>query len=304
MNTVADGATMPVTPPRLPRPSFLGAFGGEILKLRRQGWIWAMISLALVLFAVLSLGVLQVTHMRQTLAESPTLFTYNLIDIYLNVFDSGAGIVLLIVSARLVGMEYSGGTIRVLLSRGVGRLRLHLAKLAALALLGVVLLVGYAALVVATVYVSVVGWEGSAARLTSLPAHVWGDSLISIPIALASIGIAILVGSTAAVLGRSTTFGLAAALVLFPADNALTVVCSSIGKLTTQGMWAGLTTMLLGPSLNVLPQTMETDRRPHIAFEVPVSAVSAPHAWLVIAGWAAAMVVTCVVLLRRRDVLQ
>ena len=295
--------TVARTAGRRPRPSFLGALGGEVLKLRRQGWIWAMIAIALVFFAVLSLAVLQVTQMRQTLQANPTLFLYNLYDIYLNVFDTGAGIFLLIVSARLVGMEYSAGTIRVLLGRGAGRLRLFGAKLTALALLGVGLLAGYLVLVVATVYLSALTW-GSAGRFASVPAHVWGEGVPSVLIALASMGIAILIGSTASVVGRSVTFGLTIALAFFPADNALTLLSSFLSTLTHQAFWKGLTTILLGPNLNVLPQVMETDRRPHIAFAVPLNPVSATHAWLVVAAWAAVMLAVCVILLRRRDVLQ
>lgn len=303
MTTAPARAVTAATPGRPRRASYLGAVGGEILKLRRQGWIWAMLGLALLLFAVLSLAVLQVTEMRQTVRASPSLFLDNLNDIYLNVFDTGAGIFLLVVSARLVGMEYSGGTIRVLLGRGAGRLRLFSAKLTALALLGLGVLAGYLVLVAGTVYLSVLSW-GSAGLLATVPAHVWGDLVPSLLVALASIGAAILIGSTASVVGRSVTFGLTTALAFFPADNALTLLSSYLAGLTHQALWKGLTTFLLGPSLNVLPQVMETDRRPHVAFAAPLDQVSALHAWLVLVAWAAAMLVACVVLLRRRDVLQ
>jgi ABC-type transport system involved in multi-copper enzyme maturation permease subunit len=295
--------SLATTSTRPARPSFLGALGGEVLKLRRQGWIWAMLGIALLFFAVLSLAVLQVTEMRRTLEASPTLFLYNLYDIYLNVFDTGAGIFLLIVSARLVGMEYSGGTIRVLLGRGAGRLRLFLAKLTALVLLGLGLLAGYLVLVVATVYLSALSW-GSASRFAAVPSHVWGDLVPSLLVSLASIGIAILIGSSASVIGRSVTFGLTAGLAFFPADNALTLLSNLLAGLTHQGVWKALTTFLLGPNLNVLPFVMETDRKVNVAFAVPLNAVSATHAWLVVAAWAAAILVACVVLLRRRDVLQ
>ena len=303
MTAARAEALIAAAPRRLPRPTFLGALGGEILKLRRQGWIWAMLGVALLLFAVLSLAVLQVTVMRQTLQSSPSVFVYNLYDIYLNVFDTGAGIFLLIVSARLVGMEYSGGTIRVLLGRGAGRLRLFLAKLTALAVLGLALLAGYLVLVGGTVYLSALGW-GSAGRLAAVPSHVWGDLVPSLLIALASIGTAILIGSTASVIGRSVTFGLTAALAFFPADNGLTLLANYLFNLTHQTFWKALTTVLLGPNLNVLPQVIETNRKPHIAFAFPLDPVSTLHAWLVVAAWSTAMLVACVLLLRRRDVLQ
>lgn len=165
------------------------------------------------------------------------------------------------------------------------------------------LLAGYAILVVGTVYLSALNW-GTAGHLATVPAHVWGDLVLSLLVALASMGTAILIGSTASVIGRSVTFGLTAALAFFPADNALTLLAHYLTGLTHQPLWNWLTTILLGPNLNALPRLMETDRQPHIAFAVPLNPVSALHAWLVVAAWCAAMLVACAVLLRRRDVLQ
>ena len=50
---------------------------------------------------------------------------------------------LLLFGARLIGMEYSSGTIRIAYARGIGRLRLLLAKLFTLAVVGVALFAGY-----------------------------------------------------------------------------------------------------------------------------------------------------------------
>lgn len=304
MSAIPETGPVSRLPRRPPRPSFRGALGGEILKLRRQGWIWAMLGVAVLLFALFSLTVLQVTHMRQTLQASPALFLYNLDDIYLNVFDSGAGILLLIVSARLVGMEYTGGTIRILLGRGAGRVRLLLAKLVALALLGLAILAGYLVLVVGSVSLSVLSWGDRLSSLTAAPTHVWTDLRVSLLIALTSVGIAILIGATAAVVGRSLTFGLAAALVLFPADNVLAEIFSLLFQLTHLHFWLDLTTYLLGPALNALPTVMERDRVPHVAFAPPAIPVSAAHDWLVVGGWAVALLLAALLLARLRDVLE
>src|SRR5262249_11784354 len=129
-----------------PRPSFLGSVGGEILKLRRQGMIWAMLGLAVFFFAMIAGALTTADDVRHTLEKTPSSFMFNMYEVYLTIFDVGSGILLLVVSARLVGMEYSGGTIRVLLARGAGRVRLLLAKLTALALLGLVLLAGFVTL--------------------------------------------------------------------------------------------------------------------------------------------------------------
>jgi ABC-type transport system involved in multi-copper enzyme maturation permease subunit len=52
-----------------------------------------------------------------------------------------SGILLILVTARLIGMEYSSRTIRVLLARGVGRVQLLGAKLLALGLVALAVFV-------------------------------------------------------------------------------------------------------------------------------------------------------------------
>jgi ABC-2 type transport system permease protein len=288
---------------RAPRPSFTGSVGSELLKLSRQGMLWAMLGLAVLFFAVVSGALVQAPGLREQLDATPAAFLYTLYDVFLGIFDTGSGIVLLIVTARLVGMEYSGGTIRVLLARGAGRLRLLLAKLTALAFMGLLLLAGYLALVSAVVYGTVVGWDGSFARIARLPAVAWRDLALDVAVALASMGVSILLGTAAAVLGRSLAFGIGAALALFPLDNFATFVMVLLNALTRQRFWLEVTRYLLGPNLNVLPTVIQTDHRAHPLFALPLLPVSATHAWLVVGAWAAAFGAVSIVLTWRRDVL-
>jgi ABC-2 type transport system permease protein len=252
---------------------------------------------------VVTAALLQADQVRQQLDHSPSTFLFNLYDVYLAMFDTGSGIFLLIVSARLVGMEY-GGTIRVLLARGAGRLRLLLAKLTALALVGVVLLAGFLALVGAAVYGVVVSWEGSFQRIGSLPGAAWTDLGVNVLIALASVGVSILLGTAAAVLGRSLAFGIGAALALFPVDNFATVVLGPLAFVTKQHFWLDVSAYLLGPNLNVLPALMQRDHRAHPVFATPLVTVDSTHAWMVVGTWALAFLVVSLVLTRRRDVRQ
>ncbi|MBO0685554.1 MAG: ABC transporter permease, partial [Candidatus Dormibacteraeota bacterium] len=213
MNTAIETAPLsrPVALPE-PRPTFAGSVRGEVLKLSRQRGTWAMLGLALLLYLLVTAALFGAAPFKRTLAISPTQFLSNLYDIYLTIFDTGSGIFLLLLSARLVGMEYSGGTIRVLLARGAGRLRLLAAKLAALALVAVGLLTGFLALTSATVYLVVVAWAGSFRPLSSLPGHLWHDLATEIVVALVSMAAAIVIGTTASVVGRSVAFGIGAAL--------------------------------------------------------------------------------------------
>jgi ABC-2 type transport system permease protein len=289
---------------REPRPSFLGSVGSEVLKLRRQAMVWAMLGLALLFFAVLTAALLQADNVRQQLQQSPAAFLFSLYDVYLAVFDTGCGIFLLVVSARLVGMEYGGGTIRVLLARGAGRLRLLLAKLTALALLGLVLLAGFLALVTAAVYGVVVGWTGSFARVTALPAVTWRDLGLNLLIALASIAMAILIGTAAAVLGRSLAFGIGAALLFFPVEQFAIFVLRVLNAVTHQQVWLDVSAYFPGANLNALPVLLQKDHTAHPAFSGPLVPVDAAHAWLVVGAWALLLAALSLTLTWRRDVLQ
>ncbi len=77
-----------------------------------------------------------------------------------------------------------------------------------------------------------------------------------------------------------------------------------LNALTGWHVWLDISTYLLGPNLNALPVLMQTDHVAHGAFATPLLKVDATHAWLVVAAWSAAFLVTSVVLTRRRDVLQ
>jgi ABC-type transport system involved in multi-copper enzyme maturation permease subunit len=309
LNAVAEPtAAVPAQQPsrtalREPRPSFLGAVGCEVLKLSRQRALWAMLGLAMFLFAVVTAALLQADNQRQLLERTPSVFVFNLLDVYLAIFDVGSGILLLLVSARLVGMEYSAGTIRVLLARGTGRLRLLFAKLTALALLGLLVLAGFLVLVTAAVYGIVVGWEGTFTKISSLPGQVWTDLGLNVLIALLSMAAAIVIGATAATLGRSLAFGIGAALALFPLDNFGTIVLRLLSGLTGWHVWQDVSAYLLGPNLNILPVVLQKDHAARAAFATPLVTVDAAHALVVIGAWLLAFLAVTIVLTSRRDVL-
>lgn len=289
---------------RQPRPSFPGAVRGELLKASRQRTTWVMLGGALLLFCVFALALLSTDQIKNGLHQNPQQWFYTLLDILLTLFDTGSGIFLLVVSARLVGMEYSGGTLRVLLARGTGRLRLLAAKLTALALAALGLLAGFALLAGAFVTVIVQSWEGSLRPLTSLPAETWNYVELQFVVALVSLGVCILLGTAAAVVGRSLAFGLSAALAFFPCDNFGTIVLSLLGRLTGRSFWNQITAYLLGPNLNQLPVVLEPHRQARPAFAIPLVKVDATHVVVVIAVYAALFLLTSVLLTWRRDVLE
>ena len=289
---------------RYRRPSFLGAVRGELLKLSRQRSLWVMLIAGALLFCFVGLAIFSTDNVRQTLKSQPLTFFYIALDIMGGLFATGSGIILLICASRLFGMEYTSGTIRILLARGTGRLQLYFAKLAALAVLGLVLLVGFAAVAFAMVYAFATTVGNGIGPLTMLPAIAYSDLEVTVLVALVSIGVTILLGSTAAILGRSLSFGIAAAMGFFPADNFGTVILAIMQRITHIDTWNKVSAYLLGPNLNVLAMKLEPGRQVRPLFASPNVAVSTEHVWLVIGVYAGVFLVGSTVLLLRRDVLE
>jgi ABC-type transport system involved in multi-copper enzyme maturation permease subunit len=289
---------------RYAQPSFLGAVRGELLKLSRQRSLWVMLGLGALLFAFVGLAIFSADNVRQNLKESPVTFLYGALDIMGSLFNTGSGIILLICASRLFGMEYSSGTIRILLARGTGRLQLYFAKLVALAVLGVLLLFGFSAAAFGMMYAVALSVRGSFTPLTTLPSVAYRDVEMTILVGLISVGVTILLGSTAAILGRSLSFGIAAAMAFFPADNFGTLVLGIMTRITHIDAWNKATAYLLGPNLNLLASKLEPGRLVRPAFATPSVAVSAEHVYTVVAVYAAVFFIVSIALLLRRDVLE
>src|SRR5437016_11215519 len=143
------------------RPSFVGAMRGEALKLSRQLSLWLTLAGGVVLLAVIVLAISGASNLKESLVANPTAWAYNMLEVFGTVFQIGSGIFLLIFGARLIAMEYSSGTIRILYARGTGRLRLLLAKLFTLAVVGVALFAGYLVVAGAIVLLIVAALSGS-----------------------------------------------------------------------------------------------------------------------------------------------
>jgi ABC-2 type transport system permease protein len=286
------------------RPSFFGAVRGELLKLTRQRSLWVMLVAGALLFAFVSLAIFSTDNIRTGLKSAPLVTYYNFLDIFGTLFTTGSGIVLLITASRLFGMEYSSGTIRILLARGTGRIQLYFAKLAALALLGLLLLAGFLAVAFGMIYAFAISVTGSFSSLTTLPAIAYTDLEATVLVGLISIGVSILLGSTAAILGRSLSFGIAAAMAFFPADNFGTIILGLMARITHIDTWNKVTAYLLGPNLNLLASKLEPGRQVRPAFATPNVAVSSEHVWIVVGVYAAVFLLASIVLLLRRDVLE
>ncbi|HEX4214719.1 MAG TPA: ABC transporter permease subunit [Candidatus Dormibacteraeota bacterium] len=281
-----------------------GAVRSELLKLRRQRLTWvlaALVAVSAVVMAILFLGSSN-THAQFLHDPLGLYFTY--LTACQTVFDCCGGIFLLALSARLVGMEYSSGAIRIVLGRGTSRLGLLAAQLVALVVAGLLLLVAFSLVCAAILAGAVLAWHGSLSTLTSLPRAAWTDTGVCGAVALVSIGVCTLIGAAASAVGRSVSIGLGVALALFPADNLGTIVMNLIGHVTHQSVWAQAPHWFLGPTLNQLAATLQTDHPAPVLLITALGTASASHLWTVIGIWAAGMALATFLLTWRRDVLE
>jgi ABC-type transport system involved in multi-copper enzyme maturation permease subunit len=284
-------------------PSFAGAVRSELLKIRRQALTWVLLALIAAVTAV-ALGDV-VSSGRSSFEAHPEVFYFTYLSVALALFNTLSGIFLLAVTAWLVGMEYSRGTVRVVLARGTARLQLLAAQLLAVAIWALSLLAGFIVVAAAVLAAVVKAWHGSLSPLTSLPPAAWTDARICLLVALVSMGVCILLATAAAAVGRSLPFAMGVALAFFAADNFGTIVMRLLGRAThNYQFWDSTTQWLLGPSLNQLAATLQTDHPESTFLPTPLVTVSAGHLWAVIGAWSLFFAAVAVLLTWRRDVLE
>jgi ABC-2 type transport system permease protein len=287
------------------RTSFYGTIRGEVLKVSRQLSFWLMLGGAFVLLAIITLALSSASNIQDQLKTDPTGFAYGARDVFGTIFQIGSGIFLLIVGSRLFAMEYSSGTIRIIYARGTGRLRLLLAKMLTLAIIGIVLLAGYALLAGVILALLSNAWTGSISPLQHLPAQFWQDLEMWAVVQGMSMGIVILMAAAAAGIGRSLAFAMAASIAFFPVDN-FSVILEALGsRITKQDHpWLNISQYQLGPNLNIVLNLIEPGHHARAAFAAPLTPVDGTHALVVIGAFTLAFAVIAVGRAVRPDVLE
>lgn len=309
-------------------PTFLGVLRGELFKLSRQrlNW-WLALGVGVVTvgvyIAALLYNVSSNDHhlsMQDTLRNPPQLFLWHLMGLALDFQRALVGIFVLIVTARMVGLDFQQGTLRILLARGVGRVQLLGAKLLAMALAGLALL-AYGIvlnLLGALVAVRIIG--GSLDAFTALSHAYWTGAGLFVLTVLVSVGVSILLAAALTIVTRSLSFGLAGALGWFAVDNVvLPIVLVVAYNLTGSAFWERVGTYLLGPELNLMPAVVVPKlsitatngghlvSHPIPAFTlgtVPPIVYDGRHALTVALVYGMIFAVSAVLLLWRRDVLE
>ncbi|HST88853.1 MAG TPA: ABC transporter permease [Ktedonobacterales bacterium] len=303
--TVSPAAASTATNPHTARPSFIGLVRGEFLKVSRQLTTWLML-LALAGVVVLPfLIALTVGNLKADIQAEPLADLYRFMGQGLTILRVFSGPVLIIVTARLIGMEYSSGTIRVLLGRGVGRIQLLAAKLLTVFLIAAAILAAGMLLEYALSLFVLRAVTGNLDALKAINGTFWADTRVYVATVAISMAVTILMAAAITVVARSLAGGLSASIAWFPADNIGLVFFILANLLTKSDFWLLVTGDLLGPNLNAMPRALLSAQAPGSATRVlegPLVPVDGGHTLLVSAIYAAIFLAVAVVLTWRRDV--
>jgi len=282
----------------------VGIVRGELFKVSRQisTWILGVLLLGAISFPYL---IYLASHFKDSVQSNPTWAIYKLMGVDMLVLKVFGGAFLIVVTARLIGMEYSGGTIRVILSRGVGRLQLLFGKLTALALiaLGVVVVTVLLDLLLTVILLLLA--VGNLDLFKSANSAFWSDSGTYLLLALVSIGVTILMATAVTVVGRSLAIGVTVAMVWYPVENFSIILLVLANNLTNSNFWTLLSGNFLGLNLNAMPVAILPTRAvpaTNFSFTTPLVPVDGGHTLLVTALFAVIFATVAIVLTARRDV--
>lgn len=246
--------------PATTRPTFTSLLQAELFKITRQRGIWISAIVIAVVFALFSLEYYFVLRAFSARlgdgSEAPLgVVPYSLITGLLDSVRGFAGIFATFVTVFAIALEYQQGTIRVLLARGVGRLRLLGAKLLAslitsLAMLVVLLVLAF---LMGNFDISA-GLSGqSVGAATQLPDFFWSDTLGYIGTVAISVAATVLFAGMFSVVGRSMAFGLSFALAYFPVESIVSNILRAIGIANNDPNWTNVPNYFFGTTLTNMP---------------------------------------------------
>ena len=301
MSTIATNLSTERQAIAVRRPSFFGIVRSEIFKVTRMLSIW--ISLVLVLGVIILPYLITFTVKSQGdfLKSQPLQFFYGSAGQNLYVLRVFIGFFLLILTASVFGREYQLGTIRILLARGIGRLQLLFAKLLAVVVIALfVLVIGLIFnVLLQALQMSVLA--GNFDGLKALNADFWHNMGVYLLTILISMGVTILLTVALTALGRSFVFGLSASLAFFPADNIGTIFMRLGYSLTHNDFWRNATAYFLGPNLNAMPASIMPKHFENFGSS-PLVQVDGTHTLMVALVYGVIFLVAATILTWKRDV--
>ncbi|HEY7849445.1 MAG TPA: ABC transporter permease [Ktedonobacterales bacterium] len=303
MSTTVSATSAPIVAEREPRPSFLGAMRGEWLKVSRQWTFWIMLGLMVGGYILVTLIFSAGGNLADRLQRNPQEGIYSFMELYLFLLRVFWGMMMIVLTARLIGMEYSGGTIRVLLGRGVGRLQLLFAKLSVLALIAVI---GGALLTLFATICGLIGISAAAHNLDVLKAAdatFWSDARLYSASVLISLGVSILMAAAVTTVTRSLAAGLSVSIIWFPIDNLAILPLTLGAALTKWSFWTLVSGDFLGLNLDTMgAQLLSNPRLSLINTFAPLTPVTGAHTLLVAGIYTVIFLVVAVTLTALPDV--
>ncbi len=251
--------------------------------------------------ALPNLVIMSVSNMKTNITAAPLDVLYRLTGIDLPIMRIFLGFFLLILTARVFGLEYQLGTIRIILGRGVGRLQLLSAKLLAVVLVALAVLVGaivYEGIWSVIVFLSL---AGNLNVLNAATSTFWSDTGMLLVTVMISMGATILLAMAVTTVGRSLSFGLSFALSWFAVDNFGVIIMTLAFRLTGNDFWQNVTAYFLGPNLNIMQQVVVGSHPSSVGIP-PLVPVDGTHTLVVTLVYSLIFAVTAIVLTWRRDV--
>src|SRR6266487_2243978 len=204
MSTTITSITTPAL--HSARPDFFGTVRGELFKISRQWTTWIVLVLLTGIIFLPYLIRLTVSNTKDAINHDTLAFLYGDMSNNLAILRAFAGFALIILTARVIGLEYQLGTIRVLLARGVGRLQLLSAKLLAIVIVALTLFAGGILLDGILTCALVAILTGSLNALNALTSTFWSNTWLYVLSVLISMGVTILLAAAVTVVGRSLSF--------------------------------------------------------------------------------------------------
>jgi ABC-2 type transport system permease protein len=288
------------------RPSFIGLVGGELFKIRRMGstWITFILMLCLTIAPNLLLILVQ-NHIVDNFASSKSAVQlhsfYQVASVDFLTLRVFIGFFVMIMTANVIGREYQLGTVRVLLARGVGRVQLLLAKLAAIAIGALLTFVIWLLVITLLIVLTPLTKTGNLNAFQALDSTFWHNTWLYILTILVSMGASILMATMMCSLGRSLTTGMTASVLWFPVDNIAVLAMFIAFQVTNNDFWKQVTAYLLGPNLNIMPKAV-SDQFTIMEGSTPLTSVDGTHTLLVALVYALIFIVVFLYLTWKRDV--
>lgn len=317
--SLATDTTALHTAERAAHSGFLSLPRAELFKIGHLRITWVLMGVYTVIVVGLQLVLASGPNNAAQLRGDPLGAFYNVMEGDFSIVRILSGIVLLVLAAHVIGLEYQLGTIRILLGRGIGRLQLLGAKVAALALVALAVMTFGLLIELVFSWAIVAASAGNANPWRVLGTEFWTDVRFYALCLLINAGATLLLGVAASAVGRSLSFGLAVGLSWFAVDNLASIPLSLLFQVTHSDFWRNLSSFLLGPLLNRLPDYIAppyhtTTHGPHgtvvVAHAVsgfgalPLVSVSGGHALAVILAYSLVFAAAAIVTTWRRDVLE